>query len=396
MPQKWRWDQGRLEYFNFDNLKRIASVLVQLENINLDVAEYDPIRAPLEQQTGLPFLPIHYKVWRNYARIFRWTLLAARKAGLLTATDICRKLADSPDRVWDIDEYLSYIIPRVYYPSPATQSYNRTDVQIFPFCVLLKYLLASYSRRGETVIGIDTIFSYLVGNGCIGTEPIDSYTQLQPTGYQPRGDEVRQLRELLIFISQSSFLKWHNNMLHLDIMRGDEVTAKQVESIAIPIIRIRKDTPDLEVIQLGGIQAAQVEPVASVAREMQSDLPFTEGKRVRVTHLRVERSPQLRRLFFASLEPPFLCDMCGCDTKTRYPWTDNLLEVHHLLPLPSVIKMSVQGTLFEDIVPLCPSCHRGVHTYYRIWLKNHNQDDFVDKEQVRLVYHEIKSMIHLV
>lgn len=49
MPQIWRWDQGRLSYFNFDNLRRIASVLVQLEGVELNLRDLDPLRTPLEE-----------------------------------------------------------------------------------------------------------------------------------------------------------------------------------------------------------------------------------------------------------------------------------------------------------------------------------------------------------
>ncbi len=158
MSQIWRWDQGRLSYFNFDNLKRIASVLAQLEGVELNLSNVDPLRDPLEQQTGLPFAPTHYKVWRNYARIFKWTLIAARIDNRLVTTDICRKLAASPVTAWDIDEYLSFIIPRIYYPFPATQNYNTSNPQTFPLCAILKYLLAVYRQQGEAAIDLTTIF----------------------------------------------------------------------------------------------------------------------------------------------------------------------------------------------------------------------------------------------
>jgi predicted HNH restriction endonuclease len=79
--------------------------------------------------------------------------------------------------------------------------------------------------------------------------------------------------------------------------------------------------------------------------------------------------------------------------KKRYPWVENLLEIHHLLPLASVVKMDVIGTEFSDVVPLCPNCHRSVHMYYKDWLKTHHLDDFEDKAQANSVYTEIKSAI---
>ncbi|MEO0828683.1 MAG: HNH endonuclease, partial [Cyanobacteria bacterium J06642_9] len=70
-------------------------------------------------QTDLPFAPATYTVWRNYARVFACSLVATQLDGNLTVTDIGRNLAgvDSPEI--DVDEYLSFWIPRFYLPSPA-------------------------------------------------------------------------------------------------------------------------------------------------------------------------------------------------------------------------------------------------------------------------------------
>ena len=53
---RWRWDQGRLEYFRFDNLVRIAETLAALDGVALN-GSFDPLRAPLVSQTGLAFKP---------------------------------------------------------------------------------------------------------------------------------------------------------------------------------------------------------------------------------------------------------------------------------------------------------------------------------------------------
>jgi hypothetical protein len=46
-----------------------------------------------------------------------------------------------------------------------------------------------------------------VGNECDGTEPLEEYTSLRDTNRLPSGDEERQVREMLIFASQMSWLK---------------------------------------------------------------------------------------------------------------------------------------------------------------------------------------------
>ncbi|MCZ7670825.1 MAG: hypothetical protein M5U34_28580 [Chloroflexi bacterium] len=97
---RWRWDQGRLDYFNFDNLRKIAQVLTDLNGVNIQTTGIDPLRELLVGQTGLPFAPESYTVWRNYSRIFKWTMIAARIDQQLMVTDVCRKIADSSEEGW--------------------------------------------------------------------------------------------------------------------------------------------------------------------------------------------------------------------------------------------------------------------------------------------------------
>jgi hypothetical protein len=73
----WRWDQGRLLYFQFDVLKSIASVLVGFDG--MDIRQCEPLfRQSLTNSTGMPFAPEHYTVLRNYKRflsVLSWPLL---------------------------------------------------------------------------------------------------------------------------------------------------------------------------------------------------------------------------------------------------------------------------------------------------------------------------------
>jgi 5-methylcytosine-specific restriction endonuclease McrA len=368
-------------------------VLVELNGVDIQNPNFDPLREPLVSQTNLPFAPTSYTVWRNYARIFKWTLIASRIDRKLMVTDVCQNIADTGENGWGIDEYLSFIISRIYYPSPATQQYDVNQERTFPFCVILRYLIAKFKQQGEASITLDETFSYLVGNSIKGIEPFESFLTLIPTNRRAQGDEGRQVREMLIFLAQSSFLKWNNSSLILDVMSGDEETIHQLEQIATPLLLQQNPDSDAEVIRLGTVDATRVQTIASVAREIQDDLVFTEGKRIRVTHLRVERSPRLRRMFFTNLPLPYFCDMCLENMNERYPWTDNLLEIHHLLPLSSVIRLTRDGTSFDDLVPLCPNCHKAVHSYYRGWLKTNEQQDFLGVQQAKFVYNEIKEQM---
>ena len=87
----WRWDQGRLSYFSLDNIRKIASVIVELNGADL-AGHSDPIRIALQHVVNLPFAPSTYRVWRNYARVFKVLGLASKINNRLIATEVCKAL----------------------------------------------------------------------------------------------------------------------------------------------------------------------------------------------------------------------------------------------------------------------------------------------------------------
>ncbi|MBQ6473878.1 MAG: hypothetical protein IJJ33_17960 [Victivallales bacterium] len=128
---RWRWDQGRLAYFQFDNIVNIAKVLSSLDGIWLNT-DGDLLRIPLENGTGLPFAPSHYKVWRNYARVFACAMLATQIKNRLIVTDLCRALAKEPTD-FSSDQYLNFIFSRFTLPFSAFDDYNTTSESVYPF-----------------------------------------------------------------------------------------------------------------------------------------------------------------------------------------------------------------------------------------------------------------------
>jgi hypothetical protein len=195
MPEAWRWDQGRLGYFNFNNIKLIASALLKLDGFELRNINGDPLRTEIENRTGLPFLPrdANYPVWRNYARVFKLQLLAADIDKRLVVTDVCRKIAASTDDAWDVDTYISFLVSRFYYPSPALSNYDPNSAQIFPFCAIIKYLVAKHRLNGDASISLEQVFSFIIGNQCSGREDESYYLGLQPTSYQPQTSDERRI-----------------------------------------------------------------------------------------------------------------------------------------------------------------------------------------------------------
>ena len=398
MPIDWRWDQGRLMYYNFESLRLIAQTLVDLQGIPLRSSGGDLLRAPLMTSTGLPFLPVddQYPVWRNYARVFGTAFLAADIDNSLQVTDACRGVAGSPAAPgWTADEYLSFLIPRFYCPSPVFVGYSATTERVFPFCAVLKFLIARYRTTGFASTTLAELFSKVIGNDRTGLEPTESYATLPDTGYQPMGDKRRQAREALIVLSQSSWLKWLNDTLVLDIPANSPQAAQQIEDVATPLPRPRLADRAAEVLTLGATAGFAMPLELGTPRDLPSDTVFTEGRRVRVNHLRIERSPQLRTAFLRTLRPPVLCDMCRADTNWKYPWVPQnlLVEVHHLLPLASALSIGQTGTSLNGLVQLCPTCHRGVHAFYSGWLTTQAQEDFLSPQDARTAYDHARAAL---
>lgn len=81
------------------------------------------------------------------------------------------------------------------------------------------------------------------------------------------------------------------------------------------------------------------------------------------------------------------------DVDAVYPWTDNLLELHHVLPLSASINVNGTTTVMDDLVPLCPSCHRGIHAFYRVKFDEWGIQDFGSRKMAHNVYAMAKKQI---
>ena len=381
---RWRWDQGRLDYFRFENIVRIAETLSRMDGVALNIGA-DPLRAPLVEHTGLGFKPDHYRVWRNYARVFRCSLLATDVNHRLAVTALCRRLAD-PSAGVSPDEYLDFVYSRFALPFPAFDDYNASVPPVYPFSAIVRFAVS----RGSAGVSLGEVFSFVVGNNCMGTEDVSWYNGLTETGRRPQGDEERQVREMLAFMGQSSFMKWFDGRLYID-----SADLNAILKATAPIARLkRKSLPDEEFFSLAETGSA------SSLRKLDIDLSdrpdfaetFREGGRTFRTHGKLERSPLVRRRFF-SLHPDAVCDACRLDVRHRYPWTDNILELHHLLPLSSTILVGGTTTSLDDMVALCPNCHKSIHIYYRQKLKDWGVEDFGSKKMAADVYRLAKGEI---
>jgi len=385
----WRFDQGRLDYFQFDEIKRIALALADVNGIPKPNVDNDILRQVLSNYSMRPFAPANYTVWRNYKRVFGCLLLATEVADRIVCTDLCKILATDSDEI-DIDDYMRHFATHFYYPSPVFDGYNSTDPQTFPVVAIIKFLLSRYLVREKNSITVDEIGSHLIANNVTGLEPMSFYSTLTPKKF--KGD-LRQPRELIRFISQFSFLKWNNPSLYLEVTNKEE--ALQIEKLLAPQLTQRRPHAGAELLNLGSNFQGTALGDLTIGQVNVIDTEFTEGSKVRVTHLRTERSAKLKDFYFLNISNPHICDMCSMDTKKRYPWTDRIIELHHLLPLCSPVRVDAGKTSIKDVAGVCPSCHRATHKYYSKWLKTSGLKDFQNYEEARHVYDEARQEVVL-
>ena len=357
--------------------------LVKFDKADISLCE-DLFRQTLVNDTSMPFLPLHYTIKRNYSRVFQCSFLAKFVGNKLVVTDICRDLANSDGKIKSVNDYLFNHIRKFRFPFPAFDNYNATDQRVYPFCAILKYLIAQRELGEEAKLSLDDIFNYIIGNNCTGFEDIEHYKALVPVTYKHTDTERRQLREMVIFISQLSVLKVYDGFLYLDEI-SDSAKNEMLTIFLIPENRSAKIDRTEEFLEMASFCNRIIVPTFEMLTSDPSDIEFIEGNRKRVEHFRVERSGLLRK-HYKQVNPNPVCCACGADMSKCYPWTDYMLDIHHLLPLSSAMAISKSGTSLTDIVGLRPSCHRAVHMYYHKWLKENDQADFKSKQEAHDVF----------
>ena len=151
----------------------------------------------------------------------------------------------------------------------------------------------------------------------------------------------RQARESIQVLAQISYLYTDQTRLIASLNPDD---ARAIFRDLNPIIGIRENDRDREILRLArlfldGYSDIELDyPNTVIADAVESG--FTEGTRVKRTHLTIERNSGLRREFFL-LRPTSICDVCSLDTSATYPWTERIIDLHHLLPLSSGTRVEV-------------------------------------------------------
>lgn len=386
----WRFDQGRLQYFQFDEIKKIAQAINELDGVRKPASgEKDVVREVLSKFSAMPFLPNDYTVWRNYGRVFEIMLLATSTNDHIFATNLCKSIAADPDDL-DSDDYLAYFSQNFYYSSPIFNDYVSTENRVYPCLAIIKFLIAEFIVKGKDYVTIDEICTYLVPNNLTGHEDLQFYANLKPGNYK---DDPRQLRELVRFISQFSFLKWENPKLFVEARDKAELLA--IEKLMTPRISSTFVDRTAAILDMGAGVGAMTKTFGSITLTAHDhdDVEFTEGAKIRVTHVRAERSNKLRNFYFKKIPHAHVCRMCELDTAHKYPWATHVIELHHLLPLSSPIRVEQNITSLKDLVGLCPSCHRATHKFYSKWFSETKMKDFSSYEQAMDVYNSAKAQV---
>lgn len=386
----WRWDQGHQRLLDFQSVQSIAKVFAANDGVKVRQRGFDALREPLGA-TGLSFPTGQqgHDTWRQYQRAFKLGMLADLEGGELRPTDVCRVLASDPQAV--ADDFLLLFARRFCLPFPGFTGFQSGVRPIYPAAAVLKLMLANSASDDLFRIDAQSALDFIAGNNVDGAEPLDTYRGLARVPVVADGDEIRQVREMLSFLAQVSWLFWEQSTLKM-AFQVDDVAANEYANLLTPDVSISNLSASEAFRALTSLDNA-VLPVAPGATSETEGIQYFEGLRKAVTHLRIERSRKLRLAVLASFEGSAFCDACKIHPADRYPWVDSFLQVHHLLPLASTLARGNDGTRIEDVRPVCPNCHTAVHIYYANWLRLNKQDDFTSFDESLHVYEEAKRKV---
>ena len=95
-----------------------------------------------------------------------------------------------------------------------------------------------------------------------------------------------------------------------------------------------------------------------------SKVTDSEGKYRYVLHKRRERSSALRKAkikHFLTANEFIHCELCRVNLNEKYPrsLSEGYIEVHHIKPISTLAEHT--PTHIDDLILLCPNCHRMVH-----------------------------------
>jgi 5-methylcytosine-specific restriction protein A len=126
--------------------------------------------------------------------------------------------------------------------------------------------------------------------------------------------------------------------------QSDEEIIETCKSVVVPIMAA--------LAELIGYEEAS--PLATLEADSEMEGAVTVSS-VR----RRERNPRNRLLCFHI--HGYACVTCGIDPRDTFGANGSVMEVHHLQPLSQINEPRAYDPR-SDLVPLCPTCHRVVHS----------------------------------
>ncbi len=388
----WHWDQGRMSYFQYDALRKIACFVAKHT-----WTRSDPNR--IRDETGLSFAaPSTHSPWRNYSRIFKLCLLISENDGRVIPTPVAQLLSQAG--AVTCDEYLHFLVEATTDPSPALKGWDiisACKTVRYPLCFSLKYLMAKVIDLNEPITSIHEVIGAYIHSEFVGTENVTAFLDLMHncSAYVPIGRSAnpRQARESIKFISQISYLHSDGGNIITSLSQKDALNMFQgIRPISGP----HEADGGLEIQRLAALFDGGERNLFNYKTPSGSDElydGFSEGSKAKKMHIVIERNSKLRAFFFDRMSTT-VCDACHIDTKKKYPWTDRILDLHHILPLSSGTRVdSKTGTKLEDLTPVCPTCHRAIHRFYDCHLKAVKRQDFLNEKEAHDVYTRAKGEI---
>lgn len=191
-----------------------------------------------------------------------------------------------------------------------------------------------------------------------GNFAADTVRQMQ----QACDEDLQLARALLTSLSASASLKigdgqsvdsWHIDSGRFTIVAEKRDIASRYEDdsivdtcreLVIPILAAMAELYGYDPIEVSGPSDQDA---------------LTEGNVKLSIIRRRERNPR-NRLLCLRIHGP-ICKICNFDPTNFYRDVGNIIEVHHLQPL-SVAGGPRPYNPATDLIPLCPNCHRAVHT----------------------------------
>jgi 5-methylcytosine-specific restriction protein A len=130
---------------------------------------------------------------------------------------------------------------------------------------------------------------------------------------------------------------------HVDGPDTDEAVRRTCQGVIVPVMAAMAELIGYDILET----------------EIAEEMPAYEGAVHPVTVKRRERNPR-NRLLCIRLHGD-RCAACGIDPRQVYGVGGGIVEVHHLEPLANLAEPRPYDPAC-DLIPLCPNCHRAVHT----------------------------------